>query len=473
MARSAYRATRACAVLRSKRRTPLAILLCVTTQDSFFVLLFEEMVRCDLCVERSSQGPPCSTCGLHVCRQCARKCVVEYPSFPALATCVGCGREWDTAELNARIGKTFWSKEFRTARRTYLLEREQPLLDGTRPAALHEQRLRDLRLRIREARALVCAEPHYAPHRVVHRSLLRDLSIAQQRGVTHVQYAPLRCCTCNAYAVRNENGVCDHCGARTCLQCGTGHADDAVCDPDTVATLRTIRAECRSCVHCNAPSQRAEGCAVMWCAWCGTFWNWDTRRVIPTRHHMPHNPDHQRWQATHQGALPREVDDIPCGGLPDASVVHAALLREVLIHMEVHPMASLILEATELLHDAQRLRHRLPHDVRATDNSRAIRVAMLLGDVDDSKASLLLERDERLRHMRRDVRHVFDTLVLSGTDVLQRFCESRDGIRTTLLRLMELRQICDDALADLARVHERKVPRIGLHWRLVTSRSGQ
>ena len=55
----------------------------------------------------------------------------------------------------------------------------------------------------------------------------------------------------------------------------------------------------------------------MWCVHCHTFWNWDTGQIIETRRGTPHNPDHRQWMADDDRWRYREIDDIPCGGLPE------------------------------------------------------------------------------------------------------------------------------------------------------------
>lgn len=201
----------------------------------------------------------------------------------------------------------------------------------------------------------------------------------------------------------------------------------------------------------------------MWCVACHTFWNWDTGRVIETRHSVPHNPDHREWTAA--GHHPREVGDIPCGGLPDGRPLHMALMREFSRYMEVHPLAPVIVDAADALHMAQRLRHEYPRvwdDVHANE---ALRIELLNGDMDEADFAVQVERQDRARHYRRDVGMVLETLVFAGADILQHFCAGGDGCGPTAERLMALHTLCDVALARVGTVHARLAPRLDERWR--------
>ena len=202
----------------------------------------------------------------------------------------------------------------------------------------------------------------------------------------------------------------------------------------------------------------------MWCVRCHTFWNWDTGRVIETRPTapLPHNPDHRAWVASG-----REVDDLPCGGIPDGLTLRAALAREFARTLQAHPGATTIVQAYDAVRRAQHMRHQYPRDWDEARDNEPLRIARLLDELDEEGFGIALEKQERLRRWRRAVGLVLEGYVLATTDVLQRFVDARTRCGPIGTELEGLRVLCDTALADVRRVHARAVPRLGVDWRWV------
>ena len=154
----------------------------------------------------------------------------------------------------------------------------------------------------------------------------------------------------------------------------------------------------------------------------------------------------------------REVDDVPCGGLPDAFATNQALMRAFADTLVVQPGAHTIVAAFNCLHRAQALRHAY---ARAWDDARGaepMRVSFLLGDYDENDSGTRSERLERLLHFRRDVGVALETLVLCGADLLQRFCAEDLTCEETAIQMWTLHDLVDAALRQSSAVHARTAP---------------
>ena len=209
----------------------------------------------------------------------------------------------------------------------------------------------------------------------------------------------------------------------------------------------------------------------MWCVQCHTFWNWETGRVIDTsRGHAPHNPDHRRYLAD---ARHREVDDIPCGGIPDGGMLHARMIHH--LHDDISITAPVILEATEAIYRAQRLRAAYPRTWDPMTVNVRSRIAFLNGDLDEDAFKRVIERTERGCQLRRDVGECLETFVIAGSDILQRFCHGEEGMDHTAVQLTVLRDLVDASLVHVATLHARATPRITPTWRWTVphSRTGR
>ena len=199
----------------------------------------------------------------------------------------------------------------------------------------------------------------------------------------------------------------------------------------------------------------------MWCVKCHTFWNWETGRIIDTsRGHAPHNPDHRRYIAT---ARHREVDDIPCGGIPDGGILHTIMVHH--LNGDISSTAPVILEATESIHRAQRMRLRYPRTWDPMVINLNSRISFINGELDADAFKKTIERNERCCHYKRCIGELLENFVLCGSDILQRFCNVDEDIDRTAIQLIALRDLVDDALLRTSHIYNRAVPRISRTWR--------
>lgn len=388
---------------------------------------------CDVCC--GAHSVHVCACGFGKCRACARTWTLS-----ALPECAQCHVQWSLATQRRVLGITFVNGPLRAHRRRTLAMHAQTQLADV-AAAAHQESLR------RRARAA-----HAALERGegLDDATIADLARATQRVISAGHWQTLPCAHCSARACA-ETGTCTACDERTCTRCGAAdHVGE--CDPNVLATNELIRRECRPCAACAAPSVRTEGCPVMWCARCHAFWHWDTREVL---HGTPHNPDHRAWA----GARQREVGDLPCGGLPS---VHS-------LPLDATTMPAL--RAVRACTRAQMARVR--RFSTAAIDTRRLRIAFLLGDIDDAGLGERLERDERTQHFHRDVSAVLATFVYSGIDILLRLtalvttparCTGLHERTVIVAELEALRELTDEALVSVARDHQRVAPRLSREW---------
>lgn len=406
---------------------------------------------CDVCCDSKKRAATtCGPCGFTACRVCARRCAVDFG-----AACPACKREWGVGEQRRALGASFATGPYRAAQRRRLWEREAARLEQSVPSASRERERR--RLVAERERVETWLQRGYGDPAVLW-PRLRQLQFA----IATLPDAPLhgagtvRCAACPTGRV-DGRGVCVRCSRTTCLECEEEIVGgDHVCDPAAVASRQAIRRDCRPCVRCGALSARAEGCPVMWCVKCHAFWNWDTGRLIDSRR-PPHNPDHRAWVAS--GV--REVDDVPCGGIPDVLSVNGALMATFASTLQLHPGAPTVVSAYAALQRAQRLRHHYPRTWDELAETEPMRVAFLLGDVDEAGLGQSLERHERTLLLRRDVGEVLEAFVFSCTDVYQRFCSDALPCETAARELWAMHEVTATALARVAKEHGgRAVPQL-------------
>jgi hypothetical protein len=69
-----------------------------------------------------------------------------------------------------------------------------------------------------------------------------------------------------------------------------------VCDAGTLATLTLVASDSKKCPNCCVSIMRTEGCPVMLCTKCGTFFSWTTLKRLQGRQHNPHYEEYQRMR---------------------------------------------------------------------------------------------------------------------------------------------------------------------------------
>ena len=432
------------------------------------------MSDCQICCYSSKKLFECARCNHKVCRTCCRRLTESLD--PA---CVVCGARWGTRECKERLGSTYHRTDFRKRKRKLYLSREMAMLPQTAPYAERERQKRFLKGEIK--RILVEVRQHFRW------DLLPDLRVAQASLRTvmsqhqptnrlwNVVYCPRYGCSGVAL-----NGVCNLCSGEVCPRCGRERHEGEECRGEDLLSMNLIRSTTRSCPGCTVPTTRTEGCPIMWCSQCHIFWHWDHRSIIETRGQtVPHNPDHRAWLATRPHGRGREMQDLPCGGFPDLEVVHQSILREVSLknfqHLSVKSVPELLSSIEAVLFAQNNVRPRYPRE-RRDDALLKLRVGFLLGDFNTrDEFANAIEFYERTMEMKAEISDVLETFVHSSLDVFQRLAAGVDGINTTLVRMMSLRTLVNDALQSCSAVWERKAPRLtdDWIWRLPYSRQRQ
>ncbi len=426
------------------------------------------MSDCDVCCVVSKRVHKCSKCNFVVCRVCARRVVSEYgdTSRGKHRTCLRCDKMLTYDDRKTLLGKTYVQNDFRRIQRERAFTRQTHLFAVTYPIAQAERHRRSLRaklvqttLSIREGRYDLVGE---------RRRLLRELRAFYRASKMSITTGP---CSYDACLGRvTQCGMCLLCHRTTCTQCARPCTAGHTCDPINVATVALVRRECRPCARCMAPSTRTEGCSVMWCVACHTFWNWDTGRIIEGSGPIPHNPDHRQWLQDQLDGAVREVDDIPCGGLPTPDELHVAFLRVfATCNCVASSIVDPILSAEGSVDYAQRLRTSFPQTWDEAQLTQKFRVSYLIGDIDTDTFSRAVERVLRLAEYRKDVGAALTVFVLSAADILQKFCfHEESDCPTACLQVMwslhALRDILNDALSRVAKDHDRRVPVLQKNW---------
>lgn len=133
----------------------------------------------------------------------------------------------------------------------------------------------------------------------------------------------VKCISPDCKGYLDNNFKCGLCNIHVCKQCHTENGEGHTCKPENVESVKAIANETRPCPTCNTRIFKTFGCDQMFCTQCHTAFGWETGMI---EHGRVHNPHYYEWiRVTNQGIAPREMGDVPCGGLPNFKVVEAKM----------------------------------------------------------------------------------------------------------------------------------------------------
>ena len=401
---------------------------------------------CAICAHDRRQVRPCGSCGFQTCRQCDRKCSESFR-----VQCASCTRPWEAEELAERIGRNFWRTEYRATQRSALRIQETPRLEKSIPEAAMVRQQRRTRKELKHATQKLNAGD---------RDMLQQ--VLQLRRRLHKPPDAVKSCPrpgCKGFL--SEDMSCDACGCHICATCGQAEEAGHVCDRGILESLKLLSRDSRACPKCGILSFRAEGCAVMWCTVCHSFWNWSTLSVVPTRatHVVPHNPDHRSWMTSRDPHVPRHVEDVPCGGLPTVHDMRRGMILEAVRSFRIKDCEALA-SLSRTVYRAHILRRRYPLTWDPVEVDADLRILFLVGDLSETRFASRLELAHRRRAFRKSVGLVLEAYTLSGADVLQRFCLGVDSAFMCMSNLWSLAGIANQALLPLRMLYGFKTPRL-------------
>ena len=399
--------------------------------------------ECPICVSKLTPARTftCDRCDYTTCKACVARYLTQTIDDPH---CMQCRTVFDRDKLKT-ISSSFVNGPLKRHREHVLLDREMAKLPAT-------QRYVDRELRQRENNRAATALAHERERllRRLHEIRERMLELGQRvalpdakREFTH------RCSVPNCRGFLSSAWKCGVCGTHTCNTCNTPRRDGHVCAADDVQTFATVQADATKCPGCAQYISRVSGCDQMWCIGCHTAFSWQTGRKVNGALHNPHYYDFMRTRG--DGAIGRELGDVPCGGLPSVAELRAY----------VRGADRAANECMRCLYGYHRLTVHVTNDDLLRVNALAadteernvdLRVKYMLGELDDEAFRVQLQRREKRVEKAREIQFILQMFVHTSSDMLRRFCTERTDQATAL---RELRALHDYTNVTLGAVSQR------------------
>lgn len=311
-------------------------------------------------------------------------------------------------------------------------------------------------------------------------SLMRRFKTGEEDAKKERREFIMRCPGVDCRGFLSTAYKCGTCSKKTCSACTEIIADEEehVCKPESVESTKAIKKETKPCPKCAAPIYKIDGCDQMWCTngGCNTAFSWNTGAVVAGR---VHNPHYYEWvRRTGGGAAPREIGDIPCGGIPayhqfaqpffSKYTTITSKVRNPLFEIHRH-----IVEIEEGL-------PQYPQQVPALMN-KEINVQYLMNELSEEQWTIALEQADTKFRKRREIGQILHTLVTATADILRNvnmhmmepgmYTEIPKWIQDEILPTLEsLRTYTNDTFKKLGLANRSATPHISPRWQLKAPR---
>lgn len=487
----------------------------------------KEQKSCEICCENFNKSnhkhAACQYCNYDVCTTCAETYLLGTTQD---AHCMNdqCKKAWNPEFLSSIFTKKFVGGTYKKRREELLFERERSLLPETQPYAetlkeIYEFEKREkpinteidkLKIQMKKANNEFYSATSNIPERklayyrtmldvkikmvtlkaereylIYHRSLVVRRMNGNQNQPQEERRVFVRACPandCNGFL--SSGWKCGLCEVRVCSDCheiketkaqfdarhpkgpsstATGPAPEHTCLKENVETALLLKNDSKGCPKCAAMIFKIEGCDQMYCTQCQTAFSWRTGRIETGRIHNPHYYEFLRAQ--NGGVAPREIGDIPCGGFPTAYD-----LRQVYAKLRLDPELQTMFGIIHRLHTHIQAVE-LPHyTTNAITDNRELRAAFLINKIDAQKFKETLQKNEKARNKKNDIRMVMDMFLGTIADIFRNILQlaAVEEIVERVDELNNLRKYFNQSLAPISRRYTCVAPYISDKWVYLT-----
>lgn len=416
---------------------------------------------CPVCLNHYTnvirQPIQCSYCEYEVCRQCTSQYLLSSLNDPH---CVNCKREWNREFIDIHLTKNFRNGALRAHRRKVLIDREKGRLPAmqafveaqktieTNTAKLHVLRTERHTLKIMRSRLTTQnIEMSFDAQQRALAPVLKQLQEKKEeiRKVKQEIYTAQNILTgtekpeARAFLMKCPGEECRgflsqqwKCGICTKYYCSDCHAekkdlkdDDHKCNEDAKATALLIKKETKPCPKCGIRIYKIDGCNQMWCTECHTTFSWDTGQILLNT--VVHNPHYYEYlRKNNGGAVPRELGDVPCGGLPNAYYFNRLIyMCNDLTHGEKNAIAGIHRCLVDVQH------HRLPgFPIRPNANmNRDVDINYLMNNLTEEEWGSKLEQIENKFEKKKEIGLILQTFIHVGSEKMNLIMnhQNKDG----------------------------------------------
>lgn len=393
---------------------------------------------CKICCSSVTKYVVCPYCSYLSCNVCNERVILESINKPS---CVSCRKEFSNAFFYDNFTKSFITKKYKVHRENLLYEKEKYLLPATQPEVERIAKGRKIEKEMREIDALQRElkirkrqlqieflqvgnpSPTY---------LFNPATYNIERSEDKKESYVCSCPSNNCRGFLSSKYKCGLCGIQACPECREIKEEKHECDPNILKNVEEIKKTTRNCPNCSTLIFKISGCDQMWCTRCNVAFCWKTGKIEKGVVHNPHFFEYMRKNA---GAIPRNPNEVRCGGMPHRDILFdrafiTALPEPITRFGVTYYKADSLLSAIyrQVLHIISVEIRGLP---TSTDNvtNRDLRIEFLLKNISEEEFKIKLQRREKDRTKKLEYREVLELYTNVLQDLFTELTETKNHMK--------------------------------------------
>lgn len=390
-------------------------------------------MECPVCCEtydkRSHIKVNCGYCNHECCRECVQSYIVSRPDIPS---CMKCSHEWTRQFLMDVCTKTFINKEYKQHREQFLFEREQARLPEAQQIIQLQSQRRVYKDELERLEQLTW-EKRREIETLTNRIHTRDFTAADPTTRKFVRKCPMDDCR-GFLSTAWKCGVCEK---HICSKCHEHKEVGHECLPDNVATAELLKRDTKSCPKCGVYITKIDGCDQMWCTDCHTAFSWRRGTIITGNVHNPHFFEARRAA----GIGGRNVNDVPCGGMPTYREFMDVGIGQVQFPAILTPLVCY-----------------LEGKITNRDEPDTIydRVSYLKGDMTELEFKRSVQRHDKAYHKQREMDDIYRMVTTTLSDLMRQVVTGDQGADDVLRQAVNILNYANDAIRAVQKKYGSK-----------------
>ena len=383
--------------------------------------------NCDICCEKYSKSThkevKCeyTDCEFSACKTCIRTYLIGTTADP---NCMKCKKPWTEKFLVENLNRSFCEKEYKTHRKTLLMDRELSKL----PETMH---LADkyIKIGVEEKKSVAIANEICELSKQLNTLKIKRSNI--QNNIRTIRNGNVPAAERQKFIMSCPNNICrgylstqykcELCELFTCPQCleiiGHNKTDEHTCNPDSVASAELIKKETKGCPKCGVRIFKISGCNQMWCTECKVAFDYSTGKIDNGVVHNPHYYAHIATLA--QGAPPRNPQDVLCGRLiPLTTILRSQKLKNCFpVPTDYTVMVTKLQNIHRIIaHITHAELPRIRQEVRQLQDGEAIRIDYILGKIDKAGIGTKIYQQDTKRKKQTELLHIYEIYSVVGIE---------------------------------------------------------